>query len=195
MKFDSTATLASSLDQITLDSPYTIGTCTPIIPDFEVPSLPPKVTIGQVYRVFLAYLLEQAKAWWIERKDGGVAVWERLYDSAEIIMAIPDGWNETQQATLRRALVEGELCSAEGAELRLTFVREAEASVHYAMTSLKTRSWLNVSTCPPDERRKSSYLWLPAARLGFHPRRSWRLYGRHLHVWAAFSIPRLISCT
>lgn len=101
---------------------------------------------------------------------------DKLYDTAEIIMALPEGWNESQQAILKQAPVSARVCCAEGAELRLTFVRESEASVHYAMSSSKSREWLKVSSEAVGGREKPAQSSsLGAARLGLHPRRPRRL--------------------
>ncbi|ORY54166.1 hypothetical protein BCR35DRAFT_335850 [Leucosporidium creatinivorum] len=141
MQFDATATLSSSLGGLNLDSSEQQTTPPPIVPDFEVPTLPPHVTIKRVYSSFLAYLLEHTRSWFAEHTLEGGETWDRLIGSAQVVMAIPDGWDEVQQAVMKEALVETELLGDE-VEERIDFLREAEASVHFALKGEEVREWL-----------------------------------------------------
>ncbi|ORY73067.1 hypothetical protein BCR35DRAFT_354200 [Leucosporidium creatinivorum] len=141
MQFDATATLSTSLGGLNLDSSETQTTLAPIVPDFEVPPLPLHVTIKRVYSSFLAYLLEHTRSWFAEHTLEGGETWNRLIGSAQVVMAIPDGWDEVQQAVMKEALVETGLLGDE-VEERLDFLREAEASVHFALKGEEVCEWL-----------------------------------------------------
>jgi hypothetical protein len=59
-----------------------------------------------------------------------------------IILAIPNGWDTTQQGFLRGVAVQAGLVSEDDADLRMEFVTESEASVHFALAHTNLRTWL-----------------------------------------------------
>ncbi|ORY74760.1 hypothetical protein BCR35DRAFT_333300 [Leucosporidium creatinivorum] len=114
-----------------------------------LPILPPNVSIVKVYADLFTYLIDNAQIWFQETSFGGDDIWRRLYPSAMIVLAHPDGWMETQQNVLREALTRAQILNTEGTGgRRLEFVRESEASVHWAMqvnnTSLERNSAFTV---------------------------------------------------
>lgn len=147
MQFETSATLAASLDTLSLDEPRQV------VPDFEVPPLPPGVTIEGIYASFLGYLYKHTRAWFVEHTVGGEGIWAKLESGATIVCAVPDGWDELQQAILRRAFVRAGILG-EGEGERLLFLREAEASVHFALKAGGVREWLKVRFPSSFWRRK-----------------------------------------
>lgn len=134
MQFESSATLVSSLEHLSLGS----APPPPIVPDFEVPSLPPGVTIGQVYSSFLRYLVGAARSWFVDHTpQGGEQIWDCLIGSADIIFATPDGWADEEQMLIRRVMREA------GVMAEIEFLREAEACVHFSLQ--ESQEWLKVS--------------------------------------------------
>lgn len=137
---------------ITIGAPATLvgrdGASNPttIVPDFEVPKLPPRVTIEQVYSSFLSYLVKNAREWYIANTEcDGAKIWDKLIGSAQLVMAIPDGWDESEQNILKESLVKAKLLKKVD-EDRVDFLREAEAAVHFALAkSPADCSWLKVS--------------------------------------------------
>lgn len=45
---------------------------------FEVPPLPPGVTVEKCYRDFVKYLFENAKSWFLGNSPDGDIIWEKL---------------------------------------------------------------------------------------------------------------------
>ncbi|ORY73053.1 hypothetical protein BCR35DRAFT_315017 [Leucosporidium creatinivorum] len=141
MQFDATATLSSSLGGLNLGSSEQQDVLSTIVPDFEVPPLPPQITIKGVYSSFLAYLLEHTRSWFAEHTLEGGETWDRLIGNAQVVMAIPDGWDEEQQVVMKEALAETGLLGVE-VEDRIDCLRKAEASVHFALKGEEVREWL-----------------------------------------------------
>ena len=133
MQFETSATLAAGLENLELDEPRSV------VPDFEVPPLPPHVSIENVYTHFSSYLLQYTRAWFLEHTVGGEGIWERLERKATVVCAVPDGWDEVQQAVLERAFGRAGVVGE-----RSVFLREAEASVHFALKAGSVREWLEV---------------------------------------------------
>lgn len=99
----------------------------------SVPPLPPNVTIDKVYSDFLGFVFGHARGFFQSSTLDGKGLWQRLSTTFEVVFAIPNGWSETQQAFLRSAAVAAGIMPADNSHDRLTFVSEAEASVHFAM--------------------------------------------------------------
>lgn len=153
IQIETTATLASTLtlDRLSLDS-----TPKQIVPDFDVPPLPPNVTIDLVYSSFFKYVLENTRKWFVENTVGGEGIWRRLASSAEFVCGIPDGWDDVQQVILRKAFVPaGILEDLECDWERLEFIGVAEASVHFALKSNEVREWLEVRSAICGKDRES----------------------------------------
>jgi hypothetical protein len=138
MQFDATATIASSMARLAADDH-------PIVPDCTPTPLPHGITIETIYSSFLKYLVAHTKAWFCENTFDGRRIWDKV--EIHYAMAIPDGWDDTQQVMLRRCFVAAGLLVDETEE-RLEFIREAEASVHFALQAEDVRQWLIVSRHP-----------------------------------------------
>jgi hypothetical protein len=143
MEFETTATLVSALGGLNLDSNNKGSASRSIIPAFDVPSLPANVSIGVIYSSFLGYLFAETKSWFLANTEGGVGIWSKLVGSAELVMATPDGWDDTLQAVLKKAFVDAGILRSVTDD-RLEFLRESEASVHFALKSVDVKAWLKV---------------------------------------------------
>jgi len=94
-----------------------------------VPPLPYGVAIKKIYTDFLKYLFEYTQDW---VKRSTTIEWDRLKNSYVLVMAIPNGWDGTQQAFLRSVVVDAGALPANHGPNRLRFVSKAEASIHFA---------------------------------------------------------------
>ncbi|KAH7098624.1 hypothetical protein BKA62DRAFT_773174 [Auriculariales sp. MPI-PUGE-AT-0066] len=89
--------------------------------------------IVAVYSDFLGFTFSQATRFFKATRANGDGMWARLCDTFEIVFAIPNAWNETQENKMIRALLRAGILQP-GANLeRVTFVTEAEAAVHFAL--------------------------------------------------------------
>jgi hypothetical protein len=99
----------------------------------EIPPLPENVTLDEIYANFLRYLYTNTRKYF--ERDTGDGVWNRLKHDSKllVIMATPNGWNVTQHGFLRDAAITAGWITAKNSESCLSFVTEAEASVHFAL--------------------------------------------------------------
>ncbi|KAF8885939.1 hypothetical protein BD779DRAFT_1471330 [Infundibulicybe gibba] len=64
----------------------------------------------------------------------GVALWQSLANNVDFVLSHPNGWEGAQQAQMRRAAILGGLVSDEkDAGVRIRFVTEGEASLHFCI--------------------------------------------------------------
>ncbi|KAK4703803.1 hypothetical protein P7C70_g2413, partial [Phenoliferia sp. Uapishka_3] len=110
-------------------------------PSFEGPDLPNGTTIQKVYADFIQYLLGATALWFADVDPDGARLWAKLFPSCEVILATPDGWNEIQQNILRKGLDIAGIVPLTFEE-RCHFVREAEASINYAMKVPDVKQWM-----------------------------------------------------
>jgi hypothetical protein len=108
----------------------------------EIPPLPPGVTIEKVYTDFMKYLMANTQECFEETIPNGATVWRRLRETVLVVLTTPNGWELSQQGTLRNAAVAAELMKAENTHQLLDFVTEGEASVHYALAYSQSKTWL-----------------------------------------------------
>ncbi|KAG8813937.1 hypothetical protein FRC17_001373, partial [Serendipita sp. 399] len=121
--------------------PYGSNVSTPA--RIEVPPLPAGVTLMEVYSSFIKYMYETTRTFFEENTPNGKGIWTRLANKIVIVLCTPNGWDMAQQAFLRNACLKaGVVKSEEQAELRIEFITEGEASVHYALAHTKTSTWL-----------------------------------------------------
>ena len=112
---------------------------------FEIPDLPPGVTVHHAYRDIMKYLMENTQKFFEKTTPNGEATWKRLRDKMIIILPTPNGWDLREQAILRTAAVEAEIVAPKDADLLIHFVTEAEAAVHYALARYPER-WIDKDT-------------------------------------------------
>jgi len=108
----------------------------------ERPPLPHNVTLAQIYTDFLKFLFQSTRDFFQENNPNGGEIWNRVRNQIIIVLCTPNGWDASQQAFLRDAAVMGGLVDTNDAHLRLDFVTEGEASVHYALAYTNNSTWL-----------------------------------------------------
>ncbi|KIM20882.1 hypothetical protein M408DRAFT_30017 [Serendipita vermifera MAFF 305830] len=113
---------------------------------FEVPPLPPSVSIEKVYADFMKYLIDNTRVAFEQSLPNGAAIWRRLKDTTIVIFTTPNGWDLTQQNVMRKAAITAGMVTQEKAHDLLDFVTEGEASVHYALAYTQTKTWLGVKS-------------------------------------------------
>lgn len=111
-------------------------------PAIEIPPLPSKVTLKQVYADFLKYIFNTTRGFFANSTPNGDQIWTRVEDLLIIVLAIPNGWDTAQQGFLRQAITTAGLLPVADLDKRLEFVTEGEASVHYALAHTRTNIWL-----------------------------------------------------
>ncbi|GAB1520878.1 hypothetical protein RhiTH_003967 [Rhizoctonia solani] len=113
--------------------------------------LPNGVTLPQIYADFMNYLFKNTEPFFKDRIVDGPTIWEAYKDSINFVIAHPNGWSIREQEFLRRAAVDGGLVRTIDAKMRVRFVTEAEASVHYCIShsniSNRLRTGLNFAVC------------------------------------------------
>lgn len=124
------------------DEPPAYGAPTNISQTFEIPPLPPSVSLGQIYAHLLGYLFDHARNFFKNNTVDGSRIWQRLGEKCTIVLATPNGWDTTQQAFLRSAAILGGLLPENFQDSRLKFVTEGESSVHYALEYSQSGTWL-----------------------------------------------------
>ncbi|KAG8804483.1 hypothetical protein FRC16_007892 [Serendipita sp. 398] len=125
-----------------VDEPPVYGSASNVAPTFEIPALPPSVSLKQIYAHLLGYLFDHARNFFKNNTVDGARIWQRLGEKCTIVLATPNGWDTTQQSFLRSAAVLGGLLPETFPEHRLKFVTEGEASVHYALEYSQSNAWL-----------------------------------------------------
>lgn len=108
----------------------------------DIPPLPSRVTIEKVYTDFLKYLMVNTQKSFEESIPNGTAVWRRLRETTIVVLTTPNGWELSQQGTLRNAAIAAELMKEGNTHQLLDFVTEGEASVHYALAYGQSKTWL-----------------------------------------------------
>ncbi|KAG8830669.1 hypothetical protein FRC17_004503 [Serendipita sp. 399] len=110
--------------------------------EMDIPPLPSNVPVLAVYRDLIRYMFEVTRRFFIEGTPNGADIWARLYAKAIVVFCIPNGWDINQQEFLRKAVIKSGIMSRADAEIRVDFVTEGEASVHYALTHSSRGQWL-----------------------------------------------------
>ncbi|KIM25121.1 hypothetical protein M408DRAFT_26521 [Serendipita vermifera MAFF 305830] len=113
---------------------------------FEVPALPPSITVERVYADFMKYLMINLEDSFKQNIPNGAAIWKRLRDTMVVILTTPNGWDFSQQNVLRNAVVKAGVVSEEKTFDLLEFVTEGEASVHYVLAYSQSKTWLASDT-------------------------------------------------
>jgi hypothetical protein len=100
----------------------------------DIPPLPLKKTVVEVFADFLAYLLKCAESYIQESHLNGTDLWASVKDSMDFVLPHPNGWEGTQQAQMREAAVLAKLIpDTTAGHARLSFVTEGEACLHFAV--------------------------------------------------------------
>jgi hypothetical protein len=102
--------------------------------DSEIPPLPPKKTVVEVFADFLRYLLECATQFIQESHLNGKQIWASTKGNINFVLSHPNGWGGREQALMRRASVlAGFIPNTPSGNARVSFVTEGEASLHFAI--------------------------------------------------------------
>jgi hypothetical protein len=136
------------------DEPPAYGSNANVLPTIEIPPLPPSTTLKKVYADFLKYMFTTTRSFFESNTPNGKSIWSRLEGQLILILCTPNGWDTSQQAFLREAVVTAGIMTntqtdelvAEGRRRRLEFVTEGEASVHYALAHTQSHAWLSKGT-------------------------------------------------
>ena len=100
----------------------------------HLPPLPAGKTIVRVFADFLVYLFACARKYIKESAMNGEAVWSRVENEIEFVLAHPNGWEGLQQSKMREAAILAKLVSnTDAGRARVHFVTEGEASIHYCI--------------------------------------------------------------
>ncbi|TFK64289.1 hypothetical protein BDN72DRAFT_881586 [Pluteus cervinus] len=105
----------------------------PHIRDSDIPPLPPNKSAVTVLCDFLRYLYECARGYIRETHPGGPEFWARVEHSIDFVFSLPNGWEGSQQAQIRRAAVLAGLVSEHNSLSHVHFVTEGEASLHFCV--------------------------------------------------------------
>ena len=92
------------------------GSTTGVVPTFEIPPLPPMVSLKKIYADLLGYLLDhstlaqttlvlmltlfKAREFFKNNTVDGTNIWTRLGHQLTICLATPNGWEASQQVRL-----------------------------------------------------------------------------------------------
>ncbi|KZV81136.1 hypothetical protein EXIGLDRAFT_391668 [Exidia glandulosa HHB12029] len=106
--------------------------------------LPGHLTLKQVYQDFIYHIFDHATQFFLETQPNAAATWQRLQHSFELVFAIPNGWTEDEQHFLRDAVLSADILPDDYGDQRLSFVSEAEASVHFALEDMGFGAQLSV---------------------------------------------------
>ncbi|KAF8594322.1 hypothetical protein BDV93DRAFT_611916 [Ceratobasidium sp. AG-I] len=117
---------------------------------FQLNPLPAGISIGQIYADFLRYLFSQAKTFFEENHPDGPEMWRSMSTTIQMVIAHPNGWGVREQGVLRAAAITAELSSEIDAHTRISFVSEAEASLHFCLNTEPAPSFevgMNLVVC------------------------------------------------
>ncbi|KAG8755538.1 hypothetical protein FRC14_003961 [Serendipita sp. 396] len=129
------------------DEPPAYDSDTGASPAMEIPPLPSNVTLAEVYTDFMRYVFGGFRTFFQKTTPNGLAIWDRLSSNIVVVLTIPNGWDTRQQEFLKEAAQEaGIVQSEEDADLRIEFVTEGEASVHYILGKINHKTWLKKGT-------------------------------------------------
>jgi len=107
------------------------------------------VALKTVYSDILAYIFNHARQF-VDSSSfnpvGRGSLWARLKSNFVVIMPIPNGWGDSQQAFLRQAVVAAGILPFNHDHERLQFVSEPEAAIHFAISTRSIGSELHVGS-------------------------------------------------
>ena len=102
-----------------LSSFIAYGSTTGTAPAFEIPPLPPMVSLKKIYADLLGYLFDhstlapttitlmltfvEAREFFKNNTVDGASIWSRLGHQVTICLATPNGWDISQQVCLYRS--------------------------------------------------------------------------------------------
>ncbi|KAF8901908.1 hypothetical protein CPB84DRAFT_1708063 [Gymnopilus junonius] len=100
----------------------------------QIPPLPPKKSVIQIFADFLVYLLECASSYIRQTESNGAELWNSVRNDIDFVLSHPNGWEGKEQSQMRRAAVLAKLIpDTTAGHGHLSFVTEGEASLHFAV--------------------------------------------------------------
>lgn len=100
----------------------------------NVPPLPPKKTVVDVFSDFLKYLYACAASYIQDTHPNGRTLWADLKNDIHFVLSHPNGWEGKEQSQMRQAAVKAKLVPDNVVgQSRISFVTEGEASLHFAI--------------------------------------------------------------
>lgn len=97
----------------------------PLIRNLDLPALPARVSVEDVFVHFLTYVKNQLQEYITSQFGAGASLWATLYPTMHVILTTPNGWEGVQQQRMRAAAIRAGLVHPEG-NARVSFVTEAE---------------------------------------------------------------------
>jgi len=100
----------------------------------EIPPLPPKKTVVEVFADFLRYLLKCTAQFIQESHLNGKELWASTKNDLYFVLPHPNGWGGREQSLMRRAsILAGLIPNSPSGNAQVSFVTEGEASLHFAI--------------------------------------------------------------
>ncbi|KAL8292762.1 hypothetical protein RQP46_001374 [Phenoliferia psychrophenolica] len=112
---------------------------------FEVPPLPPNVSVEQAYADFIKYLFNNTKAWFETNAPDGDVIWKKLQNTLKLAIAHPNSWGLYEQYVLKHAIMRSGVLRGASVKNHVVFVTESEASVHFGIQYISNQQseWLS----------------------------------------------------
>lgn len=106
------------------------------LPVGYAPTLPPGLSIVDVFADFMKYLFACAESYITESHAFGGSAWDSVKADVIFILGHPNGWGGAEQVTMRRAAVKANLIPDTGdGHDRIRFVTEGEASFNFCVNN------------------------------------------------------------
>ena len=111
---------------------------------FQRPSLPHGITITKIYADFIRHCYKRTIKSFVDATPDGAQILHRLQSNVDLVFAVPNGWSQSQRAIMRRAIDLADILPQNPGPDRISFVSEAEASVHFVLLHARSAtSWMN----------------------------------------------------
>lgn len=109
---------------------------------FERPDIPSWLSMQDLYRDYLNFLIGHTKTCFIGARANGAQLWPNLLQDAHWIIGAPNGWDPTLREATKRALAATDYCQN---SKQITVVSEAEASLFYLLHTVNNPVPLDVT--------------------------------------------------
>ena len=101
-----------------------------------IPPLPPNKDALSIFADFLQYIFTCTRQYIIDTFPEGLALWNSVAGHIEFIFSHPNGWEGRQQEMMRSAAIRaGLVANTEEERIKIQFVTEGEASLHFCIQS------------------------------------------------------------
>ncbi|KAM5545534.1 hypothetical protein V8D89_000572 [Ganoderma adspersum] len=102
----------------------------------DLPPLPPRKTVVDIFADFLRYLFACTRRHISEVQHNGESLWNSVKDRIEFVLSHPNGWEGLQQGKMRQAaIIAGLVPDATAGQSRVHFVTEGEASLNFCINN------------------------------------------------------------